>query len=126
MPIRSVIDKERRLVLTTAEGIVRFAEAKLHQDQLVTNPNLDRTFNQLIDATTASDIAISIEEAGTLARRTVLSPESRRAIVATEKSVYGMFRLMQAYHELTEGHSHVGVFYDFDEALRWLGDDERS
>jgi hypothetical protein len=51
----------------------------------------------------------------------VLSPESRRAVIATEKSVFGMFRLAQAYHDMTQGHSHLGVFYDRDEALRWLG-----
>jgi len=66
-------------------------------------------------------LSISAGEAERLARRKVLSPDSRRAVVASEKSVYGMFRLMQAHHEATEGHSHVGVFYERDEALKWLG-----
>jgi hypothetical protein len=52
MPIRYVIDKERRLVLTTAEDILTFAEVKLHQDRLRSDPDLDPTFNQLIDGTT--------------------------------------------------------------------------
>ena len=110
MPIRYVIDKERRLVLTTGEGIVTFAELKLHQDQLVADPNLDPRFDQLLDFATVTQADVSVEEAKLLARRAVLSPESRRAVIATEKSVFGMFRLAQAYHDMTEGHSHVGVF----------------
>ena len=121
MPVRYVIDKERRLILTTAEGIATFAEIQAHQEQLLADPDLDRSFNQLIDVTAVKKLAMSVEEAKTIAWRAVLSPESRRAVIATEQSVYGMFRLMQTYHEQTAGHSHVGIFYDRDEALKWLG-----
>jgi hypothetical protein len=121
MPCHYVIDKERKLILTTGEGIVTFAELKLHQDQLLADANLNATFDQLVDFATVTKVDVSVEEAKLLARRAVLSPESRRAVIATEKSVFGMFRLAQAYHEMTEGHSHLGVFYDRAEALRWLG-----
>lgn len=126
MPVRYVIDKQRRLVVTVGEDIVTFAEVKLHQDKLTTDPDLDPTFNQFIDLTTVKEFAVSVEEAKTLARRAVLSAESRRAVVASEKSVFGMFRLMQPYHEMTAGHSHIGIFYDRDEALKWLGVKENS
>jgi len=121
MPFRYVIDKQRRLVLTTGEGIVTFAEMKSHQDRLIADPDRDLKFNQLIDISTVTELSVSVEEAKLLARRAVFSAESRRAVVASDKSVYGMFRLMQVYHELSAGHSHVGIFYDRDEALKWLG-----
>jgi hypothetical protein len=68
-----------------------------------------------------TNLTISVEEAKMLACRDVLSAESRRAIVTSEKAVFGMYRLMQTYHEMTAGPSHIGIFYDRDEALKWLG-----
>ena len=120
MPAHYVIDTERRLVLTSGNGVLTFEEIKSHQDRLMADPHLDPTFNQLIDVTAVTKLDISVEEAKTLARRAVLSPASRRAVVAHEKSVYGMFRLMQTYHEGITNPSHVAVFYDRVKAVNWL------
>jgi len=121
VPVRYVIDKKRKLVLTTGEGTLTFEEIKSHQDRLLADTNLDPGFNQLIDLTAVKMLSLSAGEAEQLARRKVLSPYSQRAVVASEKSVYGMFRLMQTYHEATDGHSHVAIFYDRNQALQWLG-----
>jgi len=126
MPVHYVINKEQRLVLTVGEGILTFTEVERHQDQLLADPNRDPKFNQLIDMTNAKEVSLSVAEAKQIARRAVFSPDSRRAVVASEKSVYGVFRMMQVYHETTAGHSHVGIFYDRDEALQWLGIKEDS
>ena len=121
MPARYVIHKELSLILSVGEGVLTFSEMKSHQDGLLADPDLDRKFDQLLDLTRVTNMTISVEEAKMLARRAVLSTESRRAVVAGEKAVFGMYRLMQTYHEMTEGHSHIGIFYDREEALKWLG-----
>lgn len=121
MPVDYVIAKERSLILSTGEGVVTFEEIKAHQDRLLADPERDPRFNQLIDMVVVQKLVLSIEEARLLASVVVLAPGSRRAAVASEKSVYGMFRLMQAYHEAVANHSHVGIFYTRDEALQWLG-----
>jgi hypothetical protein len=41
--------------------------------------------------------------------------------VATKPEVFGMGRLMEAYHGMAHRQEEVHVFYDRDEALKWLG-----
>ena len=121
MPIRYVIDKEQRIVISTASGVLTFAETKAHQDQLKNDPDFIPEFNQLIDMTAVTDIAMSTEEAKTIASRTFFSASSRRAWVAAQPAIFGMGRLMQVHHEMEEGGSQVCVFYARDPALKWLG-----
>ena len=115
MTVRSSIDKQRRLVLTTVEGCVRFDDVRRHQDRLLADPEFDPSFDQLIDATTVTKLDISADEARTLAMRRIFSPESRRAVVVTEPHVFGLSRMMEIYHE-DVGHAEVEVFYSVDEA----------
>lgn len=120
MPCRYVIDKEQQLVITTAWGDVTFDEAKAHQDQLISDPDFRPEFNQLINATAVTDLVIVADEAKMLARRTVFSPTSRRAFLATEPFVYGMGRLMETYCEMAAA-GNARVFSNRDSALKWLG-----
>ncbi len=121
MPCRYVIDKDRRLVVTTAWDCVTFADAKQHQEQLNADPTFNRNFNQLIDATAVTQVDASSEEIRILAARSIFSPTSRRAIVANQPAIFGIGRMLQAYFNMTVGGEQVNVFYGRDEALKWLG-----
>ena len=121
VPGSYVIDKEHRLIISTAGDPLTFREITDHQNLLINDPGFDRSFNQLIDMTAVKSLEISVEQAKMLARREVFAATSRRAWVATEAVVYGMGRLMQAYHEAGRLPDRVGVFRDRDTALRWLG-----
>ena len=61
MPCRYVIDKERRLVISTAWDRLTFAQAKAHDDQLLSDPDFSPEFNQLMDATAVTAMDMSIE-----------------------------------------------------------------
>lgn len=79
----------------------------------------------MIDATAVTPLEPSIEEAKILASGSAFfSPSSRRAWVATSPFVFGMARLIDAYHEMAGGREQLCAFYDRDEALKWLGLDE--
>ncbi len=52
---------------------------------------------------------------------TPFSPKSRRAFVARGLPILGMARLMEAAASRNENREQVRVFYDFSEALKWLG-----
>jgi hypothetical protein len=120
--VRYSIDKHRRLIVTSAGGCVIFSDVRGHQDRLLVDPDFDASFDQLIDTTPATRFNISADEARILASRRILSPQSRRAFVATKPHIFGLGRMMQIYHE------HLGnarVFYSMDEALKWLGREER-
>ncbi len=122
MSVRYEIDKEHRLILTVGEASVTASEIKSHQERLLRDPDFDASFNQLIDVTTATGLDMSTDEAREVAVRPIVSPMSRRAFVASRPPIYGLGRLMEMYHE----HAEVQVFYDRDEALRWLGISEAS
>jgi hypothetical protein len=107
------------LIVTTAEGHVMFDDIRSHQDRLLADPIFDASFDQLIDTTPATTIDISADEARDLASRRIVSPESRRAFVATKPHIFGLGRMMQIYHE-DLGYADVHVFYSINEALEWL------
>jgi hypothetical protein len=120
MLVRYSIDKQRRLILTVAEGCVKFDDVRDHQDRLLADPDFDATFDQLIDTTPATMCDLTSAEARILAERRIVSPESRRAFVAIKPHIYGLGRMMQVYHMDLE-YALVEVFYSMDEALKWLG-----
>ena len=122
LKVRYSIDKQRRLIVTTAEGSVMFHDIRGHQDRLLADPDFDVSFDQLIDTTAVTTFDISASEARILAERRILSPESRRAFVATKPHIFGLARMMEVYHEPL---GEVQVFYSMDEALKWLENADR-
>jgi len=121
MPYTYVIDKERRLVISTASGNVTFAEIMAHLDQLVGEPDFSPGFNHFIDWTAATNLDISTDEAKAIARRRDFSPPSRHAFFTTSPFIYGMLRLILTHHEMAGARDLTCVFYDRNEALQWLG-----
>ena len=59
MPVRYVIDGERRLVVSAASGRVTFDEFKAHQDQLSRDPAFSADFNQLLAGTEVTALDLS-------------------------------------------------------------------
>jgi hypothetical protein len=102
-----------------------FHDIRGHQDRLLADPDFDAKFDQLIDTTPATEFDISADEAKILAQRRIVSPESRRAFVATVPHIYGLGRMMEVYHEDLE-YTDVQVFYATDEALKWLARDQEK
>lgn len=122
MPCRYLIDKERRLIRSTAWDHTTFAEAKAHQDQLKKDPDFNPDFDQLIDVTAITTLDMSIEQAKILGSGSpFFSPTSRRAFVAASPFIFGMARVIQAYAELTGKPQQWNVFYHLSAAQKWLG-----
>ena len=122
MPCPYVIVKERRLVITTAEGRLTFAEAKAHQERLKNDPDFNPEFNQLLDTTAVTTLDISTEEAKIVAHGSLFfAPSSQRAWVAPTPHIFGMARFIQAHREMAGAQDHFHVFYERDAALKWLG-----
>jgi hypothetical protein len=115
------IDKKLRLILTVADGHVRFADIKAHQARLLADPDFDPTFDQVIDTTPCKEFELSAEEARILSSRPIVAPESKRAFVAAHPYVYGLGRMMEIYHDNVFGLAHVEVFTKMGDALKWLG-----
>jgi hypothetical protein len=121
LPCRYSIDKERRLVTNVAWDRLTFAEMRALQEELKSDPNFDPSYNQLVDVTAVTNLDLTIAEAQAIARRGLYSPTSRRAVVAPGPAIFGMARMMDAYHAMATGREQVSVFYDADAAMKWLG-----
>jgi len=121
MPLRYVIDKERRLIRTTGWDRLTFAQTKSYMDQLLNDPDFDPHFDQLVDLTALAGLGMAMEETKQIARRSGFSPTSRRAFVAPDPAVFGMSRLFEAYNEMSKAPSQIRVFHDLPSALKWLG-----
>ncbi len=124
MPCSYVIDKERRLVISSAWDRITFDEVKSHQDQLKADPAFDPNFNQLVDASAVTGVDATTDEVKRIASRRIFSSTSRRAFVATNPDVFGMGRLFGAYLGMGRVPQQVQVFYDLASALKWLGLDK--
>src|SRR5208337_2295437 len=128
MPCSYAIYKERRLVITKVWDRVTFSEIRSHQEQFRNDPDFDPQFNLLIDATAATALDVSTDEARTIASQGLFSPVSRRAFLASNPAIFGMARLMGVYHAMSTKQEQLRVFYDRALALQWLGlkDDPES
>ena len=117
MAVRYVIHKEQRLVLTIGHGRVTFGELLAHRRQLLRDPNFNPTFNQLNDYSAATSTDLSQGNVHVFASTSVFSPASRRAVVVLKPQFFGIARQFEAYHD---ERANVGVFYDWQSALKWL------
>jgi hypothetical protein len=113
------IDKERRLITSTASGVITLPEIWAHQEKLDKDPDFDPSFAQLLDVTQVTKLKLSSEDVRRVAESNTLSTNSRLAIVATSSLVYGMARMFQIFREM-KGEEKTRVFRDRDEALAWV------
>jgi hypothetical protein len=119
MPTFYKIDKERKLVMTTYSGVLTIAEALGHQEKLPKDPDFDPSFSQLFDVTHVTDVQLTAEDVRLLARATVFSPDSRRAILVDSDLKFGLARMFEELRD-TMGEKGIRVFRNLDEALDWI------
>src|SRR5437762_6003144 len=101
MPCSYVIDTERRLVISTAWGVVTGEEALEHQNKLAEDQAFHPEFNQLLDCGGVSNAVIDLAMIRTLTAKNLFSPSSRRGLVAKSKIMYGTARMFQSFREIS-------------------------
>jgi hypothetical protein len=119
MPAFYKIDKERRLVLSSASGILTSSDALSHQQRLASDPDFDPSFSQIADFTQVSQIRLSPDDIRQLAQRSIFSPHSRRAIIVPNDLAYGFARMFEMLRE-DQGDVGTRVFRTLEEALNWV------
>jgi len=119
MPAAYEIDEQRRLVITTASDRLTLADALAHQQKLLKDPRFDPSFSQIMDLTNVTEFALEAADIRKVAARSVFSPTSKRAIVASTDLGYGYARMFEILREIA-GENGVRVFRKLDEALDWI------
>jgi hypothetical protein len=113
------IDKERKLVLSSGNGVLTKEDILGHMDRLSKDPDFDPNFSQVSDFTQITVLEIEPEDVRQLAQRNVFSPSSRRAFVVKDDLQYGLARMFEIHRELN-GETGIRVFRTFDEAMDWI------
>jgi hypothetical protein len=119
MPAFYKIDKERRLVLSSASGVFSLADALSHQQKLSQDPDFDPSFSQIADFTQVTQVNLSASDVRELAQRSVFSPQSRRALLVPNDLAYGLGRMFEILRE-NQGETGIRIFRSLEEALEWV------
>jgi hypothetical protein len=125
MPFFYKIDKERKLVMSTAAGELTKDEVRSLQDQLRKDPDFDPNFSQLSDLTHVTAMNITGAEMEGLAERTAFSPKSRRAVLASNNLAFGLARIFEQIRE-AKGDQGIRVFRKLEDALNWIVNKDSS
>jgi hypothetical protein len=125
MPIFNKIDKERKLVFSTACDVFTMADGLAYQQELLGDPDFDPGFSQLADFTHVTKFDIGMDDIRTLAQKNIFSPKSRRAFVVKGDLAFGLARMFEILRETT-GEQGIGVFRELDDALEWVLSDKKS
>src|SRR3972149_3691406 len=123
MPISYRIDPSRKLVLTTATGVLTDDDLIRHKQRLVADPAFQPDMRQLSDVRGVTDLQVTplgvrLMVAADEAHAPALGGH-RLAIVVIEDLTFGMARMYQMLAEDTT--RSVGVFREIAEAEAWLG-----
>jgi hypothetical protein len=125
MPVSYAIDKENKLVVGTATGVVTLDEILESRRQLLNNPDFDPTFFQLGDLSGVTKVDLTADQVKMLAETSPFSPASRRAFVGESLEVYGLVRMFEIVRGLRGDHN-VRAFRSCDKALAWLLKKDRA
>jgi len=120
MPFETSFHPSWRLTITRAWGHITLDDLRAYRQELAARPEFDPAWGHVFDAGGAVQVDLSSEEIRHLAATTVLAPSARRAIVATDRAILGLFRMYGTLFERQVGGSAVGVFTTLREAIEWV------
>lgn len=112
------IDRERRVVLTRAWGVLSTHELVDVTSRILLDPRFDPTYRSLGDLREVTDITVDTLDTAHMAATPLFAPGTRRAIVATSDLAYGMARMFAAYAE--RNGQDVRIFRQMPDAEAWL------
>lgn len=125
MPASYEIDKQKRMVVTTAWGVCTVDDVLRFREQVLKDSDFDPSFSQLADFTAVTQFDVTAGEVRMLAGMNPFSPDSRRALVAESGVVFGLARMFEILRGL-KGETHIRVFRSRSEALAWLLEKEEA
>jgi hypothetical protein len=120
MPITYVIDIPRRIIFTTATGVVDLASYREYLEVREADPLYDRTMSGLFDAREAHFVFSheDMRRMAGIAKDALPNTETKRAIVVSGTLEYGLSRMFQTLS--TDSRLEYAVFKDYDAAMDWI------
>jgi hypothetical protein len=119
MPVTYKIDKERRLVSSTAYGVVTREEILDHQRRLAADPDFSPTFSHIADFTRTTKLEIKAADVQAFAAKNIFATTVRRAIVVADGEAFGLARMFEILRD-AKGEEGNRVFHKMEDALKWI------
>ena len=120
MPVTVTIDAERRLTITTGEGVVTDEEFLRAREQLLANPAFDQSFDRIWDFYSITEARVSEAVA---ARLIAGSPNSERpicrAVVVSERPA-PMKAILDFINRIRQTNRSIAAFPNRDSAEKWV------
>ena len=107
-------------MISRAWGHIALDDVLAFRQDLVARPEFNPTWAHVLDARDAVQYDLSNDQIRRLAETSVLTPSARRAMVATDAAIFGLFRMYGTQIELQLNGSAVGVFRTLDDAIEWV------
>ena len=106
-------------MMSTGYGVFTLEDALGHQEKLRKDPDFDPSFYQLMDFTHATKIDLRGEHVRRLAQPSIFGHDSRRAILVTNETAFGLARMFEILRS-TFGEEGIQTFRNLDDALDWV------
>jgi hypothetical protein len=120
MPVTVTVDPERRLTITTGEGVVTDEEFLLAREQLLANPAFDPAFDRIWDFSAITEAQVS---EAVVAHLVATSPNSDRpicrAIVVSERPT-PMKYILGFMNCVRQANRRIAAFPGRDGAEEWI------
>jgi len=114
------IDRQRRVVLSRAWGVLCDDDLLGRQERLRDDPDFRPDLNEVFDFRAVTRVEVTTRGVQLLADRNPFGAGSRRAFVVEQPVMYGVSRMFQA---MTDRHpDELRVQFDaMDDARKWCG-----
>jgi len=119
MPSAYKIDKERRLVTSTAWGVVTRDDVFNHQQKITADPDFVPAYSQLLDFTRVTKLEFTAADVQAFAARRIFAPTARRAILVPDVELFGLARMFEILRD-AKGDEGIRVFTKMEDAQEWI------
>jgi hypothetical protein len=113
------IDKERKLVISTASGVLSREYLDAHMRNLLKNPDFNPSYSQLADFSHLTKLDITSDDVGDIARANVFSSNSRRAFIVADEQSASLAEMFAILREAAGEHG-IRVFRTLEEGVDWI------
>ena len=120
MPVTVTIDAERRLTITTGEGVITDGEFLRAREQLLANPAFNPDYDRIWDFYSVTEARVSEAVA---ARLITASPNSEkpicRAVVVSERAA-PLKAILDFIHRTRQANRRIAAFPNREVAEKWV------
>jgi hypothetical protein len=119
MPMFYHIDKARKLVMTSASGVVSRDDVNDHFQKLQNDPDFQPQFSELGDFTHLTRIDLTAEDIRDFARTDIFSSRSRRAVVVGDDTAAVLAEMFTLLRQVA-GERGIRVFRKLEDGIDWI------